>query len=146
MSIEQKVKEISAVQITESLLSDLEELSRCAGEPSSAVFADSILRKMREMVDKCMGDPYTEVVVALHDALAHQNLWLDYTGEQYQGAYNLFLSLVNQETIDNTIVENSIIALANLGFNTLPFSVEDVERLGETRGGDQKSDKNERAK
>jgi hypothetical protein len=47
MSTEQKVKEVSAVQITESLLSDLEELSRCAGEPSSAVFADSILRKMR---------------------------------------------------------------------------------------------------
>jgi hypothetical protein len=68
MSTEQKVKEVSAVQITESLLSDLEELSRCAEEPSSAVFADSILRKMRDMVDKCMGDPYTEVVVALHDA------------------------------------------------------------------------------
>jgi hypothetical protein len=54
---------------------------------------------------------------------SHQNLWLDYTKEQYQGAYNLFLSLVNQETIDNTMVENSIIALENLGFNTLPFSV-----------------------
>jgi hypothetical protein len=54
---------------------------------------------------------------------SHQNLWLDYTGEQYQGAYNLFLSLVNQKTIDNTMVENSIIALENLGFNTLPSSV-----------------------
>ncbi len=123
MSTEQKVKEVSAVKITESLLPDLEELSRCAGEPYSAVFADGILRKMRSMVDKCMGDSYTEVVVALHDALAHQNRWLDYSGEQYQGAYNLFLSLVNRGTIGNTEVENAIIALENLGFNTLPFSV-----------------------
>lgn len=30
---------------------------------------------------------------------------------------------VNQGTINNTDVENSIIALENLGFNTLPFSV-----------------------
>ncbi len=42
---------------------------------------------------------------------------------QYKGAYNLFLSLVNQRTINNTDVENSIIALEKLGFNTLPFSV-----------------------
>ncbi|GAA6614879.1 hypothetical protein [Scytonema sp. NUACC26] len=123
MNTESKVLEVSAADITKSLLSDLEELSRCAGKPYSAVFADSIIRKMREMVDKCMGDPYTEVVIALHDALAHQNRWLDYTGEQYQGAYNLFSSLVAREKIDNTEVENSIIALENLGFNTLPFSV-----------------------
>jgi hypothetical protein len=123
MNIKQKVKEVSAAQITKSLLPDLEELSRCAGEPYSAAFIDSILQKMRDMVDKCMGDPFTEVVVALHDALAHQNLWLDYTGEQYQGAYNLFLSLVNQGEIDNTEVENAIISLENLGFNTLPFSI-----------------------
>ncbi|MBW4511090.1 MAG: hypothetical protein KME64_31925 [Scytonematopsis contorta HA4267-MV1] len=123
MNTEQKVLKVSAVEITKSLLSDLEELSRFAGEACSAVFADSILRKMRLMVTKCMGDPYTEVAVALHDALAHQNLWLDYTKEQYQDAYDLFSSLVNQGVIDNIVVENSIIALENLGFNTLPFSV-----------------------
>jgi hypothetical protein len=39
---------------------------------------------MRSMVDKCKGDPYTEVALALHDALAHQNRWIDYTKEQYQ--------------------------------------------------------------
>jgi hypothetical protein len=100
-----------------------EELSRHAGKPYSAVFADSILRKMRSMVNKCKGDPYTEVALALHDALAHQNRWLDYKNEQYKGAYNLFLSLVNQGTINNTDVENSITALERLGFNTIPFSV-----------------------
>ncbi|RUS92612.1 hypothetical protein DSM106972_098670 [Dulcicalothrix desertica PCC 7102] len=123
MDNEQKVLELSGVQITESLLSDLEELSRCAGKPYSAIFADSLLRKIRSMIDTCMGDPYTEVAVALHDALANQNRWLDYKNEQYKGAYNLFSSLVNQRKINNTDVENSIIALDRLGFNTIPFSV-----------------------
>lgn len=123
MDTKQKVLEISAAEMTKSLLNDLEELSRCAGEPVAAVFADSLLRKMRDMVNKCMGDPYTEVVMALHDALAHQNRWLDYSGEQYQNAYHLFLCLVvGPKTLTNTDVENSIIALENLGFDTLPFS------------------------
>jgi hypothetical protein len=113
----------SAVQITKSFLSDLEELSKHAGKPYSAIFADSLLRKIRSMIDTCKGDPYTEVALALHDALAHQHRWIDYKNEQYKGAYNLFLSLVNQEKINNTDVENSIIALERLGFNTLPFSV-----------------------
>jgi hypothetical protein len=33
----------------------------------------------------------------------------------------LFLALVNQNTITNLDVENAIISLENLGFNTLPF-------------------------
>ena len=123
MNTEQKVLEASAVTITKSLLSDLEELSRHAGKPHSAIFADSLLTKIRSMIDTCKGDPYTEVALALHDALAHQHRWIDYKNEQYKGAYNLFSSLVNQGTINNTDVENSIIALENLGFNTLPFSV-----------------------
>lgn len=75
------------------------------------------------MINKFKGDPYTEVGLALHDAIAYQHRWIDYKNKQYQGAYNLFLSLVNQGRINNTDVENSIIALENLGFNTLPFSV-----------------------
>lgn len=78
---------------------------------------------MRSLHDTYMDDPYTEVVMALHDALAYQNHWIDYTACQYQGAYDLFVYLVNQETITNTEVENSIIALENLGFDTLPFGV-----------------------
>lgn len=79
---------------------------------------------MRDMLDKCIGDPYTEVVMALHDALAFQNHWIDYTREQYQGAYDLFLSLVNKKEINETEVEDSILALDNLGFDIMPFGVQ----------------------
>jgi hypothetical protein len=121
MSAEQTTLEASAAEMTKSMLPDLEQLSKCAEEPVAAVFADSLLRKMRSLHDAYMYDPYTEVILALHDALAHQNRWINYTSKQYEGAYNLFSALVNQNTITNTDVENAIITLENLGFNTLPF-------------------------
>jgi hypothetical protein len=124
MDNEQAVLEISAVEITKSLLSDLKQLSRCAGEPVAAVFADSLLRRMRSLHDIYMDDPYTEIVMALHDALAHSNHWIEYTGGQYQDAYNLFSSLVEREKITNAEVENSIITLEQIGFDTLPFGVQ----------------------
>lgn len=99
-----------------------EKLSKCASEPVAAVFIDSLLRTMRSLQDTHMDDPYTEVVMVLHDALAHSNNWINYTNEQYEGAYNLFVSLVNKEVITNIEVENSIIEMENIGFNTLPFN------------------------
>ena len=121
MSIEQTTLKASAAEITKAMLPDLEQLSKCAEEPVAAVFADSLLRKMRSLHDVYMYNPYTEVVMALHDALAHQNRWINYTSKQYEGAYKLFLALVNQNTINNSDVENAIISLEHLGFNTLPF-------------------------
>lgn len=123
MNNEQAISEASAVEITKTLLPDLEKLSQYASEPIAAVFIDSLLRKMRFLHDIHMDDPYTEVVMALYDALAHSNHWIDYTNEQYQGAYNLFVSLVNKEIITNADVEDSIIQMEDLGFNTLPFGV-----------------------
>lgn len=121
MSAKKTTLEASAAEITKSMLPDLEQLSKCAEEPVAAVFADSLLRKMRSLHDAYMYDPYTEVVMALHDALAHQNRWINYTSKQYEGAYYLFSVLVNQNAIANTDVENAIISLENIGFNTLPF-------------------------
>jgi hypothetical protein len=123
MNNEQITIKESAAEITKSLLPDLEKLSKCASEPVAAVFIDSLLRGMRFLHDTYMDSPYTEVVTALHDALAHSNRWIDHTNEQYQGAYNLLVSLVNKETITEADVESSIIQLENLGFDTLPFGV-----------------------
>lgn len=48
---------------------------------------------------------------------------IDYKASQYQGVYDLLTSLVNQETITNVDIEDSILTLENLGFDTLPFGV-----------------------
>jgi hypothetical protein len=84
---------------------------------------------MRIMRDKLPFDPYTEVVMALHDALAYSNRWIDYNASQYQGVCELLTSLVNQETINNSSVEAAILTLENLGFDTIPFGVKLDESL-----------------
>ncbi|WP_414624628.1 hypothetical protein [Calothrix sp. CCY 0018] len=79
---------------------------------------------MHLLRDKYIDNPITEVVIALHDALFFQNRWIDYTAYQYLQAYNLLSSLAPRETINNSSVEEAILALENNGFNTLPFGVQ----------------------
>jgi hypothetical protein len=124
MKAEQTVLEISAVEITSNILEDLQKLSTYSGEPMAAVYADNLLREMHLLRDNYMGNPFTEVVIALHDALFFQNRWIDYTAYQYLQVYNLLSSLVSQETINNSSVEEAILALEHNGFNTLPFGVQ----------------------
>jgi hypothetical protein len=123
MNVEQTVLEVSAVEITKTLLVDLQKLQQYSGEPVAAVYADNLLRTMRIMRDKLPFDPYTEVVMALHDALAFQNRWIDYNANQYKGVYDLLTSLLNQDSINNSSVESAILTLEDLGFDTLPFGV-----------------------
>lgn len=47
-----------------------------------------------------------------------------YTKKQYQGAYELFLSLVNRKKLSDTEIEDAILALDDLGFNIMPFKVQ----------------------
>jgi hypothetical protein len=130
MNVEQTVKEVSGVEITKAILVDLQKLASNSGEPIAAVYADNLLRTMRTMRDKLPFDPYTFVVMALHDALFFQNRWIDYNASQYKGVCDLLTSLVNQEIINNSSVEDSILILENLGFDTLPFGVTLDESLG----------------
>ncbi|MTJ49910.1 hypothetical protein [Dolichospermum sp. UHCC 0259] len=129
MNIEQTVLEISGIEITKSILIDFQKLSSCSGEPIASVYADNLLRTMQNMRDKLPFYPYTEVVMALHDALAYSNHWIDYNASQYQGVCELLTSLINQETINNSSVETAILTLENLGFDTLPFGVKLDESL-----------------
>jgi hypothetical protein len=129
MNIEQTVLEISGIEITKSILIDLQKLSSCSGEPIASIYADNLLRTMRNMRDKLPFYPYTEVVMALYDALFYSNRWIDYNASQYQGVCELLTSLMNQETINNSSVETAILTLENLGFDTLPFGVKLDESL-----------------
>ena len=124
MNAEQTVIFVSAVEITDHILEDLQRLSTYSGEPMAAVYADNLLREMHLLRDNYTDNPITEVVIALHDALFFQNRWIDYTASQYLQAYNLLSSLTQLETINNSSVEEAILALEHNGFNTLPFGVQ----------------------
>ncbi|MEO1763491.1 MAG: hypothetical protein AAFR83_16320 [Cyanobacteria bacterium J06629_18] len=135
MKAEQTVLEVSAAEITEHILEDLQKLSTYSGEPMAAVYADNLLREMHLLRDKYMDNPLTEVVIALHDALFFQNRWIDYTAYQYLQAYNVLSSLVSQKTINNSSVEEAILALENNGFNILPFGVQlDLNQVSDRAG------------
>jgi hypothetical protein len=123
MHTKQNISEVSGVELTKIILIDLQKLSSCSGEPIASVYADNLLRTMRTMGDKLPFDPYTQVIMTLHDALFYSNRWIDYNTSQYQGVCELLTSLVNQETINNSSVETAILTLEELGFDTLPFVV-----------------------
>jgi hypothetical protein len=68
-------------------------------------------------------DPYTEVAMALYDAMAFQNRWLDYTAEQYEGAHHLLRNLAVRSQLRNNDIENAIMDLEELGFDTTPIEM-----------------------
>jgi hypothetical protein len=128
-----EVQQISSVQFVTKILLDLQKIQPYCGEPVAAIYADNLLRTMQAMRDQFPYEPLTEFVMALHDAIAFQNRWIDYTTSQYKGAHDLLTTLLNfQLSNDGTVadtdagedIEQAILALEDLGFDTLPFGVE----------------------
>ena len=124
---------ILRVHFVNPLLADLRKIQQHCGTPAAAMYADSILRTIRAMRDLVPFDPYIEVAMALYDAMAFQNRWLDYTVEQYEGAHHLLKNLAVRSQLRNNDIENAIMGLENLGFDTTPFemSVEHVRDADE---------------
>jgi hypothetical protein len=87
------------------------------------MYADNILRSIRAMRDLASYDPYVEVALALYDAMAFQNQWLNYTAEQYEGAHRVLRKLAGRSQLRNNDTENSILDLEDLGFATTPFEM-----------------------
>ncbi len=128
-----EVQQISSVQFATQILLDLQKIQPYCGEPMAAIYADNLLRTMQAMRDQFPYEPLTEFVMALHDAIAFQNRWIDYTSSQYKGAYDLLATLLtSQLSNDDSVadaaageyIEQAILALEDLGFDTLPFGVE----------------------
>lgn len=118
-----ELQQISSVQFTNQILLDLEKIQPYCGEPIAAIYADNLLRMMQSMLDQFPFEPLTEFILALHDAIATSNRWIDYNANQYQGAYDILTTLLNSQ-LSNDDVEQAILALENVGFDTLPFSVD----------------------
>jgi hypothetical protein len=107
----------------QKMLLDLEKIQAHPDKPTAAVYVDSLLRTIREIRDRYPHDPYTEVIMALHDAMAVRNQWVTYKAEQYRGALEILSSLSSQEEISNEKAEDAILSLDALGFETLPLSI-----------------------
>ncbi|NER24096.1 MAG: hypothetical protein F6J96_26010 [Symploca sp. SIO1C2] len=116
------VKQISWVELANQILLDIKKIQSYYGEPIAAIYVDNLLRTMQTLRDRLPSEPYTEVFMALHDAMAASNRWLDYKPHQYQGVHDVMITFINSQ-LTNEDVEKAILALEELGFDTLPFGV-----------------------
>jgi hypothetical protein len=74
------------------------------------------------MEDKSPDDPFLDVLYAFYDALAYENNWAKYNVQQYANAKNILENLFDRPTITPDVIEKAILALEEIGFQTMPFS------------------------
>jgi len=116
------VQLLSPKQHALSIQLDLQKIQPYCGTPIAAVYADSLLRTLRTIRDQFPFEPLTEILMAFYDAIAFENRWIDYQANQYQGVRDLLTTLVDFP-LSNEDVEQAILRLEDLGFDTLPFCV-----------------------
>lgn len=95
-----------------------------------SVYVQQIMELLREFLTTSKDDPMTEVAGAFHDALAYENLWLEYTAEQYKDVQKIFEKILREKKLDSSSVEKKIMELYQCGFDLLPFSI-DIDELEE---------------
>jgi hypothetical protein len=118
-----KAQHILRAHFAKQILADLVTIQGRSGQPTAAVYADSILRTIRQFRDLAPYDSYLEILMALYDAMAYENRWLEYSSTQYEDAHSILKSYANQQ-LDNSKVGKAITKLEELGFATIPFGVD----------------------
>lgn len=105
----------------DQVLADLEQIQEYCGTPQAATYACSMLTNMRAMRDFCPTDPFIEVILALHDAMAFENKWSEYDNKQYAIAFDLVRRLSNRPSLSDNTIEKAIASLEAAGFDTMPI-------------------------
>jgi len=100
---------------------DLEGLEKTSTTPQAAMYAGSLLRTMREMRDASPNDPFVDIVMAVHDALACHDAWLEYSARQYETALEILGQMVKRPRLDQDDIDQAIVALERVGLDTSPF-------------------------
>ena len=115
---------ILRVHLAKQVLLSLREIQPYCHTPRAAFYANNLFRNIRTMRDLLPFDPYLELALALHDALAYENNWANYNASQYQAMYQVLKNLLHQKHLPSRKVEKAIVELETLGLNTTPFSLE----------------------
>ena len=106
------------------ILADLQMLAAHCREAIAARYASSLLRTIRTMRDVAPLDPFVEVLMALHDALAFENRWADYEADQYQAVHEVLKKLTKPKRLTSDKAEKALMELEDIGFDTTPFAME----------------------
>jgi len=121
---EPQVNHILRVHFISQILTDLRQIQKYISKPEAAIYADSLLLTMRTMDEISPFDPFIEIVMAFHDALAYKNNWNKYSPDQYEGAYQILKEFVQKQNISSDTVEKAIMRFEKLGFETTPFDLD----------------------
>jgi hypothetical protein len=105
------------------ILQALQQVQAHAGKSSAGVYIHKILQTITQVEAEDPADPVLEVLFALYDALAYNDLWLTYTADQYQQAHQVMIRIVN-ESLNSHQFEEAIAALEAVGFDTMPYTYE----------------------
>lgn len=111
------------------VLLGLKELGSKLGTPEAEGAADGLLSAMREFGDELPNDPLVEVVMALHDAFAYDDLWKQYTAAQYMSAYDVLSSVsTDPSRVTSEMAESSIMALEKIRIDTTPIELPPLKK------------------
>jgi hypothetical protein len=101
---------------TEKVLLDLQRIQWFRDGLPSAAYAGHLMKTIKAMFQQIPAEPLTEVLMALHDAMAYQNHWIQYTAEQYQDAAVLIKDLNDRPQLNHEDTTQALQVLATLGF------------------------------
>jgi hypothetical protein len=100
------------------ILRSIDGLRSNAHTSAGAMHFGNLLASAKNFTSTCPNDPYTSIVQALVDALAHHNQWIQYGPDQYSLASKLLRDSALVQDLTTNITEKAILKLEGHGFNT----------------------------
>jgi len=124
VSIDETAQRVMRIHFAKQILRELQWLEQKGGDPIAAMYVDSLFSKMRTMRDLSPTDPFVEVLMALYDAMAANNNWLNLKAHHFREAASILKKLLRRRKITEDAVEQAILSLEEIGFDTTPFGGE----------------------
>ena len=116
---------IIRVHFCNELLGLLQKLKDRAETPQVAGPASEVIKRLRDYDQFGDADPLRLLFSSLHDSLMFDDKWASCTPEQYAGIWEIIAKISRKQRVVLKSVEESVIALEDLGLNTTPFGIMD---------------------
>lgn len=113
---------------TKPILAALQNIKPYALSLNAAVYIDEILHKIRQMEKDIPHDPFLELLYAFYDALAYENQWLLYNGDQFVQAKEVLKQFAERVDLPQSEVEKAIMRLEQIGFDTTPIPLDSEDQ------------------
>lgn len=114
--------EIMRAHFMNPILDTLHKIQPHTKTSAATMYIHTILHSIQTLDEKSPNDPVLEVLFALYDALAHNDLWVTYEAKQFAIAEKILAKLVAQVPLKAIDIEKAKLSLDEVGFDTMPFN------------------------